>query len=1401
MAADDRAPSLLDPIREQGVVKGGLSLATNMLPGVAAGRAAAANDTDGFGISDLFGSLGDFAHEAAYYMPGLGEVMGARTGADILGSDTDLLTKALGATGILGGAIGGVHMAGVLGMPHMALGATNRRAFSGVQGMGVPVAYSRPDILARLSGRITEPIQYDSILPTITGARRDLMRASSGLQSTRFDKRAKIRNMALALTGRRAKNSDQVEGFLETLGDSLVAHVEDYRQSINAQGMDADKAAVAAAGTEASKFDWAVERGVLTVGDDMADVGAIWKRLRSGELLSDVERGALNDALIAFADGTQGASHPEMAFQDPRAWISNIHLDGSESRMGITHMEFDGVPLAELLPDDVMRRITQMANGNPAQLVPLVAANFTHFYNQQVRPNWAKYKNAVPRWAADGTAPPASEWAAHWYKTARLDGEAMAKHYGLDSDELVGVASLLSAGELWESNLDKAVVALKYIREHPQSGVKRVRAHLKKSGFGSTDPEIRNVFDMLASISPRMWFYTKLTGQKALKQPNFTKAILESKPADLRRHAALNYALMRGEISDAHVANLFGELDLEVPVVIDRHAFSLGLGFSTAPAGSQSDSLYRSIRRGLEIAAAAAGEIDELGRHMTPSEFQALLWVAWREARGVTDQFKPSASGFPSLWHPGSGPSYVIPGGSRILEMATQPMPMDLIPRQGGIGKRQKYRTPEELAGRHEIDMGPRGVSRSKTARMDRHRTVTLSIGPEGAQLVNTDPDPFGNRLFYASSGYGPEGQNMRRRRPMLVEDVDSELDRLAMSTVDADGGRALTAGRRYTSTHINAAAEDGRHIVLSAPTVTRHNSFGHQQHLLTLQLLRDRGVNFSSRIDIPHEGPSAVWRVGGHPDDPTSGVPYWSREDLIRDGYDPASTRIGYHTEPRLNLVLSFDTAHDLQLAWATLHEPRPAKMSSRLGIGSVAESAQGAAGYIRMWGRQFGLKGSRGIRHGVQADPGRGRKIATAHARSKHNRTSEKAVKDSYDQMIHEIDAQYDYIVDIVGITIEVGKAEPYASPAEMMADIRNNKTLKVRPTSLDGGHPYLTNEQNDRLRAVHDFFGHAGMGNSFSRDGEYIAYLKHAQMFSEMARGAMFSETMGQNSWLVFSAKNQKRRAQAKRLGLSYEGEFGPQKATLLPKQWWSDAALKKEIGFTMPDGEGGGLRVDELYGEQVLDIAAYTYGDHEAPAGTVGTFEHHIEDQSGNRIAHMSNDGNAENAHTFRAYVDPDGLHQYFGSSTTERHAALPTRHGFVESGDQVWWDGRAVVENPQVLNDHLKAPETRRNKRASARHLFEVKVGGKTPDRIALWVPPEEARMLPVLAYNRTTTSAGGPARTVVLRRSPGSFAEGKGTITVDVRAPSGVIDPSLRDDVHQFLSTSGWLGNVEFKAI
>lgn len=143
------------------------------------------------------------------------------------------------------------------------------------------------------------------------------------------------------------------------------------------------------------------------------------------------------------------------------------------------------------------------------------------------------------------------------------------------------------------------------------------------------------------------------------------------------------------------------------------------------------------------------------------------------------------------------------------------------------------------------------------------------------------------------------------------------------------------------------------------------------------------------------------------------------------------------------------------------------------------------------------------------------------------------------AYAQFADQVEAQFRQMVQDDRIIVQFGPDDPYASHEEMIYDVNLHRRLKIYSTADDQAHPLLTREQNNRFRAVHDYYGHHGGGFgesvSFSRHGEEAAWVRHSQMFTGLARRAMTTETRGQSSAFIW---------------INGGREFPEQKAILLP-----------------------------------------------------------------------------------------------------------------------------------------------------------------------------------------------------------------------------------------------------------
>lgn len=227
------------------------------------------------------------------------------------------------------------------------------------------------------------------------------------------------------------------------------------------------------------------------------------------------------------------------------------------------------------------------------------------------------------------------------------------------------------------------------------------------------------------------------------------------------------------------------------------------------------------------------------------------------------------------------------------------------------------------------------------------------------------------------------------------------------------------------------------------------------------------------------------------------------------------------------------------------------------------------------------------------------RAERIAAAFDAMKHEPQDQK-VAAAYKALIAETVAQWEAIKK-AGLKVspmKKGMADPYAaSPRLAQVDVEENNHLWFYPTDFGFGNDVtgfdpkdnplfeFTGEvidghkmrANDVFRIVHDYFGHFKEGVGFRADGEENAWRQHAAMFSDLARGALTTETRGQNSWLNFGPFGEKNRT-----AKVEDTVFADQKIGLMPEWTWKEgladpvsggAAFAKFFNETQTTKDGG------------------------------------------------------------------------------------------------------------------------------------------------------------------------------------------------------------------------------------
>ena len=197
----------------------------------------------------------------------------------------------------------------------------------------------------------------------------------------------------------------------------------------------------------------------------------------------------------------------------------------------------------------------------------------------------------------------------------------------------------------------------------------------------------------------------------------------------------------------------------------------------------------------------------------------------------------------------------------------------------------------------------------------------------------------------------------------------------------------------------------------------------------------------------------------------------------------------------------------------------------AGRLGgdYGKKSEQAQGTArgavkGYVAKFKEAFGIP-SDGKATVSKVNVDRAKRIAEAYAKLPVDDSKNPEVISAYNDAVKEINEQYEYLTKELGLNVVFSESDPYPNSDSMFEDIIKNKTLRV----FKGGepHPFMGESSadangitaNEKLRAVHDYFGHFVNRNQFGSLGEERAWVDHSQMFSPNAqravnKGAKFS-----------------------------------------------------------------------------------------------------------------------------------------------------------------------------------------------------------------------------------------------------------------------------------------------------
>jgi hypothetical protein len=503
-------------------------------------------------------------------------------------------------------------------------------------------------------------------------------------------------------------------------------------------------------------------------------------------------------------------------------------------------------------------------------------------------------------------------------------------------------------------------------------------------------------------------------------------------------------------------------------------------------------------------------------------------------------------------------------------------------------------RTEQPEVGLQQVvegDQGPQVVT-----------TGTQEVTPEGGtQEVESLKNQFtGDNIFY--HGTTKTFNQFQKQIKSGVEAEPTEQPIFLAENIDAASPFSESKGGRLLSVKVNKDAKifDSNNLTIDGGPLAYDLSNATDDVKKLIEDIDDGNVELTLGKIKNKNGFEIIndyIRFGDWDVIESKGIKNW----LIKNGFDGAYIR-EFRMTPERNLAIFNTDVLSIQEPTVSLKtqpttqtqenaEPTTKPTGGPVSGNRLFNKPIKAVSEIanRYYQRIFGTErpryfGSRGL------DEARGKRLAQAFIDMKHN-PNDPEVKASYEALAKETLDQYQAFLD-AGYTIEINNEEPYASSQDMIEDLRNNKRIKIFSTESGFGSKKITKKQrqdnpllaktefkdvngkpllvNDVFRAIHDFFGHAELGNSFGPKGEENAWNVHARMFSPLARRAMTTETRGQNSFVNFSGVNdkiEKDRDEARRLReagdlegakklvdkIYEEGSFADQKIGLLPEEF--------------------------------------------------------------------------------------------------------------------------------------------------------------------------------------------------------------------------------------------------------
>lgn len=124
---------------------------------------------------------------------------------------------------------------------------------------------------------------------------------------------------------------------------------------------------------------------------------------------------------------------------------------------------------------------------------------------------------------------------------------------------------------------------------------------------------------------------------------------------------------------------------------------------------------------------------------------------------------------------------------------------------------------------------------------------------------------------------------------------------------------------------------------------------------------------------------------------------------------------------------------------------------------------------------------------------------------------------------------------LFDMIPYQVRFTSRDVYKSAAHMRKRVQDDGFIYIYDGW--GGHPFLTQEENNIGRAVHDVFAHCVCGCPFTFEGEYTAYLEQRKWYPKWVWDVLFAEIPAQTAAYYSNGNNH---------------DFN-QRAIVAPKRW--------------------------------------------------------------------------------------------------------------------------------------------------------------------------------------------------------------------------------------------------------